>query len=66
MTKNQVQKIQKVTALISFLTKMGLENGLYKEMKVKVSKKVVRFLSPLAFGSMSVWTMWQARNMLLT
>ena len=45
---------------------MGLENGLYKEMKVKVSKKVVRFLSPLAFGSMSVWTMWQARNMLLT
>ena len=33
---------------------MGLENGVRKYIKVKVSKKVVRFQSPLAFVSMSV------------
>ena len=49
-----------------FLTKMGLENGVRKYIKVKVSKKVVRFQSPLAFVSMSVWTIWLARNMPLT
>ena len=49
-----------------FLTKMGLENGVRKYIKVKVSNKVVRFQSPLAFVSMSVWTIWLARNMPLT
>ena len=65
--KNQGIKIQNVAVLTSvFLTKIGLENGVRKYIKVKVSKKVVRFQSPLAFVSMSVWTIWLARNMPLT
>ena len=62
--KNQGIKIHNVAVLTSFFsTKMGLENGVRKYIKVKVSKKEVRFPSPLAFVSMSVWTMWLARNM---
>ena len=57
MTKKGI-KVQNVAVLTSvfFLTRMGLENGVRKYIKVKVSKKEFRLQSPLAFVSMSVWT----------
>ena len=65
--KNQGIKIHNVAVLTSFFsTKMELENGVRKYFKVKVSKKEFRLQSPLAFVSMSVWTIWLARNMPLT
>ena len=69
--RNDKKKELKSKMLLSwlpffFLTRMGLENGVRKYIKVKVSKKEFRLQSPLAFVSMSVWTMWLARNMPLT